>query len=327
VIDTGRGAAGSRFRLAFAIVIGASLLVAATACTGQTSPSEPVAMDKVVAEVVPVVDVAPIYLGKKLGFFARENIDLTLDSAAGGANIIPAVAAGQYQFGFSNATSVLIDQTNAVTIKAIAPGDATTGKPGADFSGLVVKDPSITRPSQLVGKKVAANTLKGVVDLSIRELVAKDGGNPNNVNVVAIGFPDMVAALDSNQVDAIFAVEPTLSAAKAKGWHVLGDFATIDPKMTVALYFTSTHLAVSNPDLVARFTVAIAKSLDYATAHPDEVRDIVGTYTTVPPEVRAKMTLPGWPMTADASTLSVLADLIVKYKAADKRPDLSDVLR
>jgi hypothetical protein len=39
------------------------------------------------------------------------------------------------------------------------------------------------------------------------------------------------------------------------------------------------------------------------------------------------MTLPGWPMTADASTLSVLADLIVKYKAADKRPDLSDVLR
>ena len=41
-------------------------------------------------------------------------------------------------------------------IKAIAPGNATTGKPGADFSGLVVKDPAITSPKQLVGKKVAA---------------------------------------------------------------------------------------------------------------------------------------------------------------------------
>jgi NitT/TauT family transport system substrate-binding protein len=326
-MDTGRARARSRLRVAFAIVVGASLAVVATACASRTAPSEPTAMDKVVAEVVPVVDVAPIYLGKKLGFFARENIDLTLDSAAGGANIIPAVAAGQYQFGFSNTTSVLISQTNGVPIKAIAPGDATTGKPGADFSGLVVKDPSITRPSQLVGKKVAANTLKGIVELSIRELVAKDGGNATAVNVVAIGFPDMVAALDSNQVDAIFAVEPTLSAAKAKGWHVLGDFASIDPKMSVAMYFTSTHLTVSNPSLVNRFTAAMSKSLEYAAAHPDEVRDIVGTYTTVPADVRAKMTLPGWPMTADASSLSVLADLIVKYKVTDKRPDLSDVLR
>jgi NitT/TauT family transport system substrate-binding protein len=309
-----------------AAVTGVSLVLV-SGCTVPSAPSLSSAPDKVIAEVVPVVDVAPIYLGLKKGFFAAENIDLTLDSAAGGANIIPAVAAGQYQFGFSNSPSVLIAQTNGVPIKVIAPGDTTTGIPGADSSGLVVKDPKITSPKQLVGKKVAANTLKGIVELSIRELVAKDGGDANSVNVVAVGFPDMVAALDSNQVDAAFAVEPTLSAAKAKGWHVIGDFATIDPKMTIALYFTSTHLAFSNPDLVARFTSALAKSLDYASLHPDEVRDIVGTYTTVPADVRAKMTLPGWPMTADSATLNTLADLIVKYKAADKRPDLSDVLR
>jgi len=32
-------------------------------------------------------------------------------------------------------------------------------------------------------------------------------------------------------------------------------------------------------------------------------------------------------MAADMASLNTLADLIVKYKAADKRPDLSDVLR
>jgi NitT/TauT family transport system substrate-binding protein len=308
----------------------ASFVVATAACSSSgnspAAPATPGVPDKVTAEVIPIVDVAPIYLGQKKGFFTEQNIDLTLDTAAGGANIIPGVASGQYQFGFSNSPSVLIAQTNGVPIKAIAPGNATTGKPGADFSGLIVKDPSITSAKQLAGKKVAANTLKGIVELSIRELVAKDGGDAASVNVVAIGFPDMVAALDNNQVDAIFAVEPTLGAAKAKGWHVLGDFATIDPKMTVALYFTSNQLAQSNPDLVARFKTAITKSLEYASAHPDEVRDIVGTYTTVPADVRAKMTLPGWPTTADSSTLNVLADLIVKYKAADKRPDVSNVL-
>src|SRR5690348_6399253 len=96
---TGRGGARSRLGVAFAIAMSTSLVLAATACASQPSQSVPAFLDKVVAEVVPIVDVAPIYLGKKLGFFTREGIDLTLDSAAGGANIIPAVAAGQYQFG------------------------------------------------------------------------------------------------------------------------------------------------------------------------------------------------------------------------------------
>jgi NitT/TauT family transport system substrate-binding protein len=314
-----------------AIMVGASLVVATTAACSSSgkSPSKastPGVPDKVTAEVIPIVDVAPIYLGVKQGFFTEQSIDLKLDTAAGGANIIPGVASGQYQFGFSNSPSVLIAQSNGVPIKAIAPGNATTGKAGADFSGLVVKDPSITSAKQLAGKKVAANTLKGIVELSIRELITRDGGDGTSANVVAIGFPDMVAALDNGQVDAIFAVEPTLSAAKAKGWHVIGDFATLDPAMTVALYFTSNQLAQQNPDLVSRFQKAIAKSLAYAGAHPDEVRDIVGTYTTVPAEVRAKMTLPAWPTTAPNSSLDTLANLIVKYKAADKKPDTSKVL-
>jgi NitT/TauT family transport system substrate-binding protein len=312
-------------------VAGATLLIATAACNSSTNNtpaavSTPGVPDKVTAEVIPIVDVAPIYLGVKKGFFTEQNINLTLDTAAGGAAIIPGVASGQYQFGFSNAPSVMIAQTNGIDIKVLAPGNATTGKAGADFSGLVVKDPSITSAKQLEGKTVAANTLKGIVELSIRELVSKAGGDPSKVNVVAIGFPDMVAALDTGKVDAIFGVEPTLSAAKAKGWKVLGDFATIDPKMTVAFYFTSNRLALSNPDLVARFQKAIAKSLDYASQHADEVRDIVGTYTTVPAEVRAAMTLPGWPQTVEKSSLDTLADLIVKYKAADKKPNTANAL-
>jgi NitT/TauT family transport system substrate-binding protein len=310
------------------LLVSAALVIGTAACGGNDPAPSPTpgVPDKVTAEVIPIVDVAPIYLGKAKGFFTAENIDLTLDTAAGGANIIPGVAAGQFQFGFSNAPSVMIAKTNGVPIKAIAPGNATAGKADADFSGLVVKDPAITSPKQLAGKKVAANTLKGIVELSIRELVAKDGGDPASVQVVAIGFPDMVAALDNGQVDAIFGVEPTLSAAKAKGWKVLGSFATIDPKMLVALYFTSTALAQSNPDLVARFTRALTKSLEYASANPNEVRDVVGTYTSVPANVRAAMTLPGWPTQIDSGSLNTLADLIVKYKAADKRPDVSAIL-
>jgi NitT/TauT family transport system substrate-binding protein len=310
-----------------ALLAGAVLVLSAAACGEDPAPpSEPGTPDAVTAAVIPIVDVAPIFLGKEKGIFADHNIDLTLDTAAGGANIIPGVAAGTFQFGFSNSVSVLIAQTNNVPIKAIAPGNGTAGDPDADFSGLVVKDDAITRPRDLEGKKVAANTLKGIVEFSIRELISKDGGDPANVEIVAIPFPDMVAALDTDQVDAIFGVEPTLSAAKAKGWNVLGSFATIDPDMTVALYLTSAALAESNPDLVARFKAAILESLEYAQSHPEEARDIVGTYTSVPAEVRAAMTLPGWPTEINSSSLDTLADLAVKYGATATRPDVSAVI-
>jgi NitT/TauT family transport system substrate-binding protein len=312
-----------------ALFVGVTLVISAAACGGDDSPTAPATPggpDTVNVGVIPIVDVAPIFLGEAKGFFAEENIDVNLDTAAGGAAILPGVDGGTFQFGFSNAPSVLIAQTNGLGIKAIASGNSTAGDPDNDFSGLVVKDPSITRPADLAGKKVAANTQGGIVELAIRELVDRDGGDPNSLEIVAIGFPDMVAALENDQVDAIFAVEPTLSAAKAKGWKVLGSFATIDPDMTVALYVTSSRLAEENPDLVARFTRAIKKSLEYAQSHPDEVREIVGTYTNVPAEVRANMTLPGWPTEIDSGSLDTLADLIVKYGITDTRPDVSAIL-
>jgi NitT/TauT family transport system substrate-binding protein len=309
-----------------ALLVGASLVITAAACSKNNPPSTPGTPDKVTAEVIPIVDVAPIYLGKSKGFFTDVNIDLSLDTAAGGAAIIPGVASGQFQFGFSNAPSLLLAQTNGVPVKVVSSGNTATNDPNNDFSGLVVKDPSITSAAQLSGKKVAANTTKGIVELAIRKLVDMAGGDGTSVNITAIGFPDMVAALDNNQVDAIFEVEPGLSAAKAKGWHVLGSLATIDPGMTVAMYFTSANLAQSNPDLVARFTSAMKKSLQYASDHPDEARAIVGTYTQTPAAVLQSLVLTGWPQDVNTDSLNTLADLMVQYKFTDKRPDVSAIL-
>jgi NitT/TauT family transport system substrate-binding protein len=313
-----------------ALLVGATLVISAAACGGDdnpTPPSTPGVPDKVTAEVIPIVDVAPIFLGKDKGFFEEENIDLTLDTAAGGANIIPGVVSGQFQFGFSNVPSVLNATAAGQELKVVASGNGNSGEPGADFSGFVVKNPAYTSPNDLAGKKVAANTLKGLVELAIRKLVDDDGGDGSSVEVVGLPFPDMIAALDTDQVDAIFVVEPFLSAAKAKGWTVIGDFAELDPEMTVALYFTSAELAESNPDLIARFTRAMNKSLEYAQSHPDEARDIVGTYTQIGPEVRAAMTLPSWPTEINEDSLNYFADLLTEYGWTATRPDVSAILQ
>jgi NitT/TauT family transport system substrate-binding protein len=124
----------------------------------------------------------------------------------------------------------------------------------------------------------------------------------------------MGPALEANNVDAIFVVEPFLSAGLAKGWTMIGSYADVDPNLCVALYFTSTQLADSNPDLVSRFTEAMKESLAYADAHPDEVRAVLGTYTQLTDEVRANLTLPKWKPDIDEAAVAKLGDLAVSDK-------------
>src|SRR5699024_12497246 len=65
-------------------------------------------LSQVSSGVIPIVDVAPIYLGAKEGIFEEHGLELDLTLAQGGAAIIPAVQSGDYDFGVSNVTSLVI---------------------------------------------------------------------------------------------------------------------------------------------------------------------------------------------------------------------------
>jgi NitT/TauT family transport system substrate-binding protein len=160
----------------------------------------------------------------------------------------------------------------------------------------------------------------------VKEIVRNDGGDPSKVNFVELAFPDMAAQLDAGNVDGIFVVEPFLSAAKAKGWRVIGSYADVDPNLCVALYFTSKQLIGSNPDLVKRFTEAMNESLAYADSHPDEVRAVLGSYTQITEQVRKALTLPKWPATINRDAVTKLGDLSVTYGLLPKKPDVGALL-
>lgn len=314
----------------FASVVFAAALALSVAACGGDEPQEPPAPgqpDRVTVGVIAIVDVAPIYLGKDKGFFANRNIELELVTAQGGAAIVPAVVSGEYQFGFSNTISLFLAQSRNVPIKVVTNGVNSTGDPQKDFGGIIVKDPAIQSPKDLVGKRVATNTLKNIVDTSVKEIVRKDGGDPNAVDFVELAFPDMGPALEQDQVDAIFVVEPFVTAALAnEGWRMIGAYADVDPNLCVAVYFTSTQLAESNPDLVQRFDEAMKESLAYADSHPDEVRAILGTYTQLNEETRNALTLPSWPSELNRDAIARLGELAVNDGLIPAAPDLSTLL-
>nr|BFE60192.1 aliphatic sulfonate ABC transporter substrate-binding protein [Dactylosporangium thailandense] len=281
---------------------------AGSGSTGSTSSG---GTTKIKVGVIAIVDVAPIYLGVKQGFFTAEGLDVTLETAQGGAAIVPAVVSGQYQFGFSNTTSLLLANSQGLPLKVAAAGVASTGTEGKDFGAVIVKaDSPIKTAKDLAGKKVAVNTLKNINTTTINNVVKKDGGDPTKINFTELAFPDITAAVGKGDVDAGQVVEPFLTIAMNQGYRqVASNYAGTDPDLTISMYFTSQQYASQNAKVVAAFTAAMKKSMEYAQAHPDEVRAILSTYTKLDPAVQAKLTLPRWPSSVDKESVQLLGDL------------------
>ena len=139
-------------RRPFILVLAVALLLAAAGCGSSGDGDSGAASggsSQVKVGIIPILDVAPIYLGKQKGFFTSRNIELTLESGQGGAAIVPGVVSGQFQFGFSNVTSLLIAQSRGLPLKVVSNGVASTGKDKADYSGIVARDDSIKTAADL----------------------------------------------------------------------------------------------------------------------------------------------------------------------------------
>jgi NitT/TauT family transport system substrate-binding protein len=260
---------------------------------------------------IPIVDVAPLYLGIEQGIFDKHQLEVEPFLAQGGAAIVPAVVNGEAQFGFSNITSLLQATGRGVPLALVAPGPGATGNAQDDFAAVVVPaDSPIQSSADLAGKRVAINSINNISDTVVRESVRLAGGDPSSIEFVEIPFPDMPAAVSTGQVDAAFAVEPSATVGESQGLRrVSAPYTETDDDLTVAGYFTSDQYAAENPEVVQRFTDAMVEAQQYAQDNPDQVREVLGTYTQISPEIAQQLTLPTYQSEINRESVEKLLQL------------------
>jgi NitT/TauT family transport system substrate-binding protein len=264
--------------------------------------------------VLPIADLAPLYLGMDQGFFDDEKLKIEPAVAEGGAAVVPAVMSGDNQIGFSNVTSLMLAQEQNLPLKPLAPGVAAASSEDEAWDALLTPKGGATDIKDLAGKKISVNTLKNLPEVAVRNSLEKAGVDPSSVEFVEIPFPDVPAALESKRVDAAFAVEPFVGGSLAGGAQKVAEpFEEIAPDLTIAEYFTSEKYAQENADVIERFKRAMNKSLEFAAQNPDEVRRIITTYTKTPEDVAAKMTLPAWTTEVNGDAMKTLVELSKKY--------------
>jgi NitT/TauT family transport system substrate-binding protein len=282
--------------------------------------------------VIPIIDVAPLYLGIQEGFFEERGLKIETQLAAGGAAIVPAVLSQANEFGFSNNVSLIAAASRQVPIKIVAPGvsisnDTTSGAGGdTGYCEVIVPaDSDVMDAAGLAGKNIAVNTLNNIGDVTIRAALEDQGVDPDSVTFSEIPFPDMVTALETGRIDAAWECEPfvtTLVKGGARG--VLNNYAATDPNLGVASYFTSAEYAEANPDIVKAFAEALAEAFKFAADNPEETRAIVSEYTQIDPEL--VLGLPEWTPEFNIPSLERLAELSERYGVTESAVDLDDLI-
>jgi NitT/TauT family transport system substrate-binding protein len=321
-------------RLTAALAMLAATVLVATGCGddggsgggGGGTPEQP---EKVKIGLIPIADVAPVFVGIKQGFFKEQGIELEPQFAAGGAAITPAVVSGDFDIGFSNTISLLIASSKGLPVQIVSQGvlgGPDLSKPWADL--LVPKDGPVKSPKDLEGKTIAVNTLNNICGVTINATLEEKGVDVSKLKYTEIPFPEMVAALEKGRVDGACVVEPFVSQGKAAGMKGIDPFyAATAPNLTVATYFASKKLIGEKPELVDRFKTAMEKSLEYSQENPDAVRAALPEYTQIPKEAAEKINLPSWEADLHEDTIQKLSELSEKYGYIDKQPDLDQLIR
>ncbi|GGH44857.1 ABC transporter substrate-binding protein [Microbacterium album] len=325
----------SRTRIvSLAAVAAASLFL--TACNAGSPAGEPgtdePAGEGLTAITVGVLTIAPaaaVQYGIDQGIFEEHGLDVSTHIAQGGAAMLPSVSTGQIDFGVGNPLSVLVAASQGVDVR-VASGYSFSLAEGDDINAVVTRaEDGIETWSDLEGKRVSVNAVNTQGDLTIRESVETDGGDPDAVQFIEIAFPDALAQLDAGNVDGVWIPEPFLSAAMAEPekYAVLGHpNQNALPGMPTMVTFTSGTLAEEDPDLVQTWREAITAVLAATEEDREGFARTISEFTSMPEAAAMDLRLERLSGELDPQLIRDLADLAEKQGFVQNSPDLDTVI-
>lgn len=271
---------------------------------------------------------AAIQYGIDKGIFAEHGFDVELTLGQGGAAILPAVSNGSIDVGVGNPLSILTAADQGLDMR-IASGYSHSMATGDDINGVVARaDSGIASWADLAGKTVATNSLRTQGDLTIRESVAKAGGDPASVNFTEISFADMEAQLELGNVDAVWLPEPFLSRALSNPDNRLVGYPNQNaiPGLPTMVLFTSGAYAEANAEQLSDFTAALEDVLSKASADTTGFPETIAAFTGMPIEAAQHLRLERLSTELDPAVIQSLGDLAVKFGYIQKAPDIGKIV-
>src|SRR5215469_16343323 len=236
------------------------------------------------------------FLAHKKGYFRAEGLDVSLTTLANSPQMIGPLGMGQLDVGAGTVAASLYNAV-AQNIAIHAVADKGSMRQGYGFSGLLVRKDLVDSGRfksfrDLKGMKIAVGTFGSANSSAVNEALKRGGLSWNDANMVAITFPEHLAAYANKAIDASLTNEPTASEAVKEGLAVrIAGNDEIYPDQQTAVVIYSEVFARKRPEIALKFMRAYVKAIreyndalkDGRIAGPnaDEVISILTEYTFI----------------------------------------------
>ena len=250
-------------------------------------------IDKIRVGYIPIVNCLAIYIASENGYFHDEGIDVELIPLIGGEKIMTALTKGEVDVGFSNVASTIFgfdDGAEFVSIVGGAAQDVT-----CPVHGIFVRsDSQIQTVKDLGNTKIAVNTNRAIDEVMVPPLVIKYGADPSGIKFVPIPFPEMFAALDRGNVDAVVQIEPfvTIGNIDPSLRRISYNYIELQPVTEISSLVAMKSWINSDPKTATAFRDAMIAAAEFANTHAQEARNILGKYVALEKNILDTVVLP-----------------------------------
>ena len=214
---------------------------------------------------------AAYFLGKQLGFYKQEGIDLQIQEGNGSITAAQLVANGSAMFGLADAAALMPLLVKGLPIKAVG-----MVSPRTSDAVIVRKDSGITTLTDLYGKIVATTAGDALTQLW-PAVVARNHLDVSKIKLVYVDAAAKIPVVLDGKAQALLGSSAdqnfTLEAHGVPA--VTLDFADYGVNVLNLAIFASDSFIKQNPDLVKRFLIATQKSLDALAANTDQAIKLV----------------------------------------------------
>ncbi len=206
-----------------------------------------------------------VFVCEERGFFKDEGIEMTWVPGLGSGAALRNVIAGNAEIGFMGPEAIFFAADKGEKIKAvynIYPQNA--------FNVFALKKHAITKPADLVGKKVGVLSMESGTRYNLETLLAVNNIKRADIEMVAVGL-NPTPALQSDQIHAMAMTDSLLHNLQAKGIGPVDVIWCRDYLNTPTDTFAIMERDFKpKRDLWKRFLRAYKKGTEWTIKNPEE---------------------------------------------------------
>lgn len=276
-----------------------------------------------------VTDFATVFVAREEGYFSKRGLDVEPKFIPLNPSIPAAVQSDSLQIGGPGPTVYLQSVDGGLDHVVVSGGGMTTrNMTGVAFVARAGSDIKIAQ--DCVGKKIGVPGLGAGLHVGFRAWLKSSGVDYAKVNFIEASFPQHGDLLRGGSLDGVVTADPFMARILAsRVGYVASYYTTFQPEgMPTILHTARRDWAAKNPGAVKAFRESIVEAATFVDnpKNSAKVREHIGKYIRLPPEVMATIQISPPSPLIDEKQLTYWVDMMREQNMLKATPNVAALI-